>query len=179
MKIYTKKGDKGETQLLGGTQVQKKHIKLEAYGTIDELNAYIGNLYDQEIAQNHKLILFNIQNHLFKLGCNIASDGSKQQMDNPKIILSDVEMLEKEIDKLEKKLTPLNVFILPSGHHISSLCHIVRTVCRRAERRMVALNNKELLDENCLQYINRLSDYLFVLSRTILREKKIIENRWE
>ena len=99
MKIYTKKGDKGETQLLGGTKVQKKHIKLEAYGTIDELNAYIGNLYDQEIAQNHKLILFNIQNHLFKLGCNIASDGSKQQMDNPKIILSDVEMLEKEIDK--------------------------------------------------------------------------------
>jgi cob(I)alamin adenosyltransferase len=178
MKIYTKKGDKGETSLLGGSKVNKDNIRLEAYGTVDELNAFIGHIHDQEISENHKAILLKIQNQLFNLGSILSFDGKKSQINLPEITKRNIQMLETEIDKMEEKLAPLKDFILPSGHAISSLCHIARTVCRRAERRVVELQAKEKISSNCLEYLNRLSDYLFVLARGILKEKKCSEITW-
>ena len=178
MKIYTKKGDKGETSLLGGSKVNKDNIRLEAYGTVDELNAFIGHIHDQEISENHKAILLKIQNQLFNLGSVLSFDGKKSQINLPEITKRNIQMLETEIDKMEEKLAPLKDFILPSGHAISSLCHIARTVCRRAERRVVELQAKEKISSNCLEYLNRLSDYLFVLARGILKEKKCSEITW-
>ena len=178
MKIYTKKGDKGETSLLGGTKVNKDNIRLEAYGTVDELNAFIGHIHDQEISQNHKTILLKIQNQLFNLGSILSFDGKKTQINLPEITKENIQMLEAEIDKMEEELSPLKDFILPSGHTIASLCHIARTVCRRAERRVVELQAKEKISPNCLEYLNRLSDYLFVLARGILKEKSCREITW-
>ena len=178
MKIYTKKGDKGETSLLGGTKVNKDNIRLEAYGTVDELNAFIGHIHDQEISQNHKTILLKIQNQLFNLGSILSFDGMKTQINLPEITKENIQMLEAEIDKMEEELSPLKDFILPSGHTIASLCHIARTVCRRAERRVVELQAKEKISPNCLEYLNRLSDYLFVLARGILKEKSCTEITW-
>jgi cob(I)alamin adenosyltransferase len=178
MKIYTKKGDKGETSLLGGSKVKKDNIRLESYGTVDELNAFIGHIHDQEISENHKAILLKIQNQLFNLGSILSFDGKKSQINLPEITKRNIQMLETEIDKMEEKLAPLKDFILPSGHAISSLCHIARTVCRRAERRVVELQAKEKISSNCLEYLNRLSDYLFVLARGILKEKKCSEITW-
>jgi len=178
MKIYTKKGDKGETSLLGGTKVNKDNIRLEAYGTVDELNAFIGHIHDQEISQNHKTILLKIQNQLFNLGSILSFDGKKTQINLPEITKENIQMLEAEIDKMEEELSPLKDFILPSGHTITSLCHIARTVCRRAERRVVELQAKEKISPNCLEYLNRLSDYLFVLARGVLKEKSCTEITW-
>ena len=178
MKIYTKKGDKGETSLLGGSKVKKDNIRLESYGTVDELNAFIGHIHDQEISENHKAILLKIQNQLFNLGSVLSFDGKKSQINLPEITKRNIQMLETEIDRMEEKLATLKDFILPSGHAISSLCHIARTVCRRAERRVVELQAKEKISSNCLEYLNRLSDYLFVLARGILKEKKCSEITW-
>ena len=178
MKIYTKKGDKGETSLLGGSKVKKDNIRLESYGTVDELNAFIGHIHDQEISENHKAILLKIQNQLFNLGSVLSFDGKKSQINLPEITKRNIQMLETEIDRMEEKLATLKDFILPSGHAISSLCHIARTVCRRAERRVVELQAKEKISSNCLEYLNRLSDYLFVLAREILKEKKCSEITW-
>ena len=178
MKIYTKKGDKGETSLLGGSKVNKDNIRLEAYGTVDELNAFIGHIHDQEISENHKTILLKIQNQLFNLGSVLSFDGKKSQINLPEITKKNIQMLEAEIDRIEKILSSLKDFILPSGHTIASLCHIARTVCRRAERRVVELQSKEKISPNCLEYLNRLSDYLFVLARGILKEKKCSEITW-
>ena len=178
MKIYTKKGDKGETSLLGGSKVNKDNIRLEAYGTVDELNAFIGHIHDQEISENHKTILLKIQNQLFNLGSVLSFDGKKSQINLPEITKTNIQMLEAEIDKIEEMLSPLKDFILPSGHTIASLCHIARTVCRRAERRVVELQTKERISPNCLEYLNRLSDYLFVLARGILKEKNCSEITW-
>ena len=178
MKIYTKKGDKGETSLLGGSKVNKDNIRLEAYGTVDELNAFIGHIHDQEISQNHKTILLKIQNQLFNLGSILSFDGKKTQINLPEITKENIQMLEAEIDKMEEELSPLKDFILPSGHTIASLCHIARTVCRRAERRVVELQAKEKISPNCLEYLNRLSDYLFVLARGVLKEKSCTEITW-
>ena len=178
MKIYTKKGDKGETSLLGGSKVNKDNIRLEASGTVDELNAFIGHIHDQEISENHKTILLKIQNQLFNLGSVLSFDGKKSQINLPEITKKNIQMLEAEIDRIEEILSPLKDFILPSGHTIASLCHIARTVCRRAERRVVELQSKEKISPNCLEYLNRLSDYLFVLARGILKEKKCSEITW-
>ena len=178
MKIYTKKGDKGETSLLGGSKVNKDNIRLEAYGTVDELNAFIGHIHDQEISENHKAILLKIQNQLFNLGSVLSFDGKKSQINLPEITKRNIQMLETEIDRMEEKLATLKDFILPSGHAFSSLCHIARTVCRRAERRVVELQAKEKISPNCLEYLNRLSDYLFVLARGILKEKNCSEITW-
>ncbi|HJN63917.1 MAG: cob(I)yrinic acid a,c-diamide adenosyltransferase [Flavobacteriales bacterium] len=178
MKIYTKKGDKGETSLLGGSKVNKDNIRLEAYGTVDELNAFIGHIHDQEISENHKTILLKIQNQLFNLGSVLSFDGKKSQINLPEITKTNIQMLEAEIDRIEEMLSPLKDFILPSGHTIASLCHIARTVCRRAERRVVELQIKERISPNCLEYLNRLSDYLFVLARGILKEKNCSEITW-
>jgi cob(I)alamin adenosyltransferase len=179
MKIYTKKGDEGNTQLLGGSRVKKNHVRLECYGTIDELNAFIGNIYDQDIVSFHKEILLKIQNQLFNLGSCIAFDGGKENMKLPNIKDKNVEMLENAIDKMDSLLPTLKNFILPSGLSIVSKCHIARTVCRRAERHLVSLSIVEDIDSIHLKYLNRLSDYLFVLGRFILNENDIDEIEWQ
>ena len=179
MKIYTKKGDKGDTQLLGGSMVKKNHIKLECYGTIDELNAFIGNIYDQELSALHKKTLLRIQNQLFNLGSCISFDGKKQNIKLPNITEANIEGLEKEIDKMEASLPVLKNFILPSGSPTASKCHIARTICRRAERNLVALAQKEEVNPLHLKYLNRLSDYLFVLARFILMENNTPSIEWE
>jgi cob(I)alamin adenosyltransferase len=179
MKIYTKKGDKGKSQLLGGSMVDKNHIKLECYGTIDELNSFIGNIYDQEISIFHKEILFKIQNQLFNLGSIISFDGEKDKIKLPNITTQNIKMMEKAIDKMEEELPMLKAFILPSGHPTASKCHIARTVCRRAERNLVALSQEEQIDNLHMQYLNRLSDYLFVLARAILKDKNAQEIQWQ
>lgn len=179
MKIYTKKGDNGKTQLLGGSIVDKNNIKLECYGSIDELNAFIGNIYDQQISKKHKIVLFKIQNHLFNIGSSIAFDKVKQTLTPPNITDKDVKMLEKTIDTLENDLPALKNFILPSGHDLASKCHIARTVCRRAERNLVSLHKTENIDLLHMQYLNRLSDFLFVLSRTFIIEKNALEIEWQ
>lgn len=178
MKIYTKKGDKGESSLLGGTKVQKNNIRLEAYGTVDELNAFIGHLHDQQINKNQKSILLAIQNQLFNLGSILSFDGGKSRIKLPEITKENILHLEQEIDKMQQELPPLTDFILPCGNAISSLCHIARAVCRRAERRVVAIAKSDQINANCLEYLNRLSDYLFVLARLILKENKGSEISW-
>ena len=179
MKIYTKQGDKGKTQLLGGSIVKKNHLKLECYGTVDELNALIGNIYDQNINPEHKKTLLTIQNQLFNLGSRLAFDGKKEKMNVPNITENNISNLEKKIDEFEKKLPALTNFILPCGLNTVSKCHIARTVCRRAERNLVALEEKEAIDPLHLKYLNRLSDYLFVLARVILMENNIASIKWE
>ena len=179
MKIYTKKGDKGKTQLLGGSMVDKFNPKIEAYGNIDELNSFIGHIHDQEINTNHKEFLVFIQIQLLNLGSIISYDGNKKNIKLPQVLVSDIEKIELEIDTLELKLPQLNQFILPSGHPTSSLCHIARTVCRRAERGVVFLNSEKGDYDIAIQFLNRLSDYLFVLSRTILVENNKSEIYWK
>ena len=179
MKIYTKKGDKGDTQLLGGSMVKKNNIKLECYGTIDELNAFIGNIYDHEMSTFNKETLLKIQNQLFNLGSCIAFDGKKKNIKLPNITQENIKMLEDEIDKMDAALPILKNFILPSGLLAVSKCHIARTVCRRAERNLVALAQKIKIEPLHLKYLNRLSDYLFVLARFILMENDIPAIEWE
>ena len=179
MKIYTKKGDQGKTQLLGGTSVYKYHDRVVAYGTIDELNAFIGHIYDQDISIEHKKFLKFIQIQLLNLGSIIASDGETIKIKTPIITIKEIDKIEKEIDKIEEQLKPLTQFILPSGHPIASLCHIARTICRRAEREVVMLSSKEKINSLYIIILNRLSDYLFVLSRFILKENNRSETYWK
>ena len=179
MKIYTKTGDKGKTQLLGGSKVKKNHSRLEAYGTIDELNAFIGNIFDQKIDQISKIALLKIQNRLFDLGSNIAYDHKNSLIKLQYLDENDVLDIEKEIDRMEKKLPILPNFMLPSGHKTTSICHIARTVCRRAERNLVELMQHDSCDEINIKYLNRLSDYLFVLARYNLAINDISEILWE
>ena len=179
MKIYTKKGDTGSTQLLGGTIVKKNHTRLECYGTIDELNAFVGNIYDDIEKKSHKNFLFKIQNQLFNLGSCIAYDGKKTTLNLPNITENDVALIESEIDKIDNKLPVLKNFILPSGHTTASKCHIARTVCRRAERNLIAIEQDESINHLHLIYLNRLSDYLFVLARSILMENDMPAVEWQ
>ena len=159
--------------------VDKDHAKLECYGTIDELNSFIGNVYDQELNSFHKEILLKIQNQLFNLGSNISFDGEKNKIKLPNIKIENIKMLENRIDKMEENLPNLKSFILPSGHPTASKCHIARTVCRRAERNLVRLSKTTKIDMLHLQYLNRLSDYLFVLSRAILKDNGGTEIEWQ
>ncbi|MDB9895260.1 cob(I)yrinic acid a,c-diamide adenosyltransferase [Flavobacteriales bacterium] len=179
MKIYTKQGDKGKTQLLGGTIVDKDHERIECYGSIDELNAYIGHIFDHKIPKQTKDILKIIQNKLFDMGSNIAFDKKNKNIILPVLSEKDIALLEEEIDNMEKNLPALTNFILPSGNKIASLTHIARTVCRRTERRLVQLIDLSKSENIHLKYLNRLSDFLFVLSRFIIiinDDKEII---WE
>lgn len=178
MKIYTKKGDNGDTQLLGGSSIKKNNCRLECYGNIDELNAFIGHISDHEISKHTHAVLIKIQHQLFNIGSIIAFDQSKK-IELINIKKSDIIFLEKEIDNMEEDLPTLKSFILPSGHKIASLIHITRTVCRRAERKLVNLGSKEKIESIHLQYLNRLSDYLFVLARYILQEKNGTEMIWQ
>jgi cob(I)alamin adenosyltransferase len=180
MKIYTKKGDTGTTQLIGGTRVPKHHLRIEAYGTVDELNSFIGLIRDQEINGHYKTLLVEIQDRLFTIGSNLASDPNKSRMKIPDLKEEDVMLLEEEMDKMDEQLPKMKSFILPGGHTIVSYCHLARCVCRRVERLVTELSetsNAEV-DPLVLKYLNRLSDFLFVLSRMLAKELHAEETPW-
>jgi cob(I)alamin adenosyltransferase len=179
MKIYTKTGDKGKTSLIGGTRVPKNHIRIEAYGTVDELNSYIGLLRDQDIDKHSIIILEEIQDRLFTIGSCLAADPVKSKMKIPDLKKEDVTLLEKEIDKMNETLPELRAFILPGGNTVVSFCHIARCVCRRAERLVVHLSEVSEVAPLVIIYLNRLSDYLFILSRKIGADKNTLEKEWK
>jgi len=178
MKIYTKTGDKGFTSLIGGTRVPKYHLRIESYGTVDELNSYVGLIRDQDISAHDKDLLKEVQDRLFTIGSSLASDPEKSKMIIPDLHETDIELLEKEMDSMNEQLPELRHFILPGGNNAISYCHIARCVCRRAERLTVHLSEESTVDEKVKIYLNRLSDYLFVLARKIGNEHKVAENQW-
>ena len=185
MKIYTKTGDKGTTSLFGGTRVSKDHLRIESYGTVDELNSYIGLIKDQAIDDHTKNVLVKIQHDLFTLGSMLATPADKQTLQNgkerlniPKVTFTSVTFLENTIDEMNSKLPAMTHFILPGGHTTVSFCHISRCVCRRAERLAVSLHEQEPINLNILTYLNRLSDYLFVLARKLSQDLLVQEVKW-
>lgn len=185
MKIYTKTGDKGTTALFGGTRVPKHHLRIESYGTVDELNSYIGLIRDQNISEEQKDALLKIQNELFTLGAMLATPADKEILKNgkerlniPKIQPETVVFLEDEIDRMNEELPPMTNFILPGGHQTVSFCHIARCVCRRTERLVTQLNEEETINSDILTYLNRLSDYLFVLARKLTKDLSAKEIPW-
>lgn len=185
MKVYTKTGDKGTTALFGGTRVPKDHARIESYGTVDELNSYIGLIRDQEINSHYKNILIEIQDRLFTVGAILATPQEKEVLKNGELRLqklgileTDIELLENEIDTMEDALPPMTHFILPGGNTTVSYCHITRCVCRRAERLAVHLSHNEPVAEIVIKYLNRLSDYLFVLARKLSSDLQADEVKW-
>ena len=185
MKVYTKTGDTGTTALFGGTRVPKDHIRIESYGTVDELNSYIGLVRDQEMNNHFKDILIEIQDRLFTVGAILATPPEKEVMKNGELRLqnlgileSDIELLEKEIDAMEDSLPQMTHFVLPGGHTTVSYCHIARCVCRRDERLAVHLDHIEPIAPIAIKYLNRLSDYLFVLARKLSSDLKAEEVKW-
>ena len=179
-KIYTRTGDEGNTSLIGGTRIPKNHIRIEAYGTIDELNSWIGHLNDLMKVREHKHELFEIQDRLFTIGSALACDPEKETgMHLPDLKQSDIDLLETQIDLMNQELPALKNFVLPGGDPVASACHIVRCVCRRAERICVAMKEENQdIDQQVIVYLNRLSDYLFVLARYILLRDQGIETTW-
>ena len=185
MKIYTKTGDKGTTALFGGTRVAKHHIRIESYGTVDELNSHIGLIRDQEMDPHAHEILIHIQDKLFTVGAILATDpekamlkSGKERLNIPKIEEDDITLLEREMDQMDGQLPPMTHFVLPGGHTTVSYCHIARCVCRRAERLATLLHESEPTDERVLMYLNRLSDYLFVLARKLSKDLQADEIKW-
>ncbi|PHR74671.1 MAG: ATP:cob(I)alamin adenosyltransferase [Lutibacter sp.] len=185
MKIYTKTGDKGTTGLYGGTRVPKYHLRIEAYGTVDELNSYIGLIKDQKIDDISSKSLLRIQNELFTLGSMLATptekevlNSGKERLNIPKITEESIQNLEAEIDTMNEDLPSMTHFVLPGGHTTVSYCHIARCVCRRAERISVQLNDEVSIKPEILSYLNRLSDYLFVLARKLTYDNQIAEIPW-
>jgi len=185
MKIYTKTGDKGTTALFGGTRVPKHNIRIDAYGTVDELNSWLGLIRDQKMDRHSERILISIQNKLFTIGSELATDpkkavlkSGKERLRINKINEGDIELLEREMDQMNEALTPIAHFVLPGGHPTVSYCHIARTVCRRTERSVSLLCEQEPCDPSILSYINRLSDYLFVLARKLSKDLKAEEIKW-
>lgn len=178
MKIYTKGGDKGETSLIGGTRVLKSHARIEAYGTVDELNAIIGLVRDAASYRKKDEELRAIQNMLFNIGSALAAaDGHKMQL--PEIDEAAITKLELSIDEMNETLEPLRNFILPGGDLGASYCHLARTVCRRAERNVVAMQTEIPVDLIIVKYLNRLSDYFFTLGRFFTKENKGEETLWQ
>ncbi len=179
MKVYTKKGDKGLTGLIGGTRVPKHHLRIETYGTVDELNSYMGLLRDRAISEKDYADILNIQDRLFTLGSLLASDPEKSKMKLPELTDQDVEVLEQRIDEMEKDLEPMKSFILPGGHETVSFTHIARCVCRRAERLVSGLDSETETSYSIgLKYLNRLSDYIFVYSRYASKHLGAKEEPW-
>ncbi len=178
-KIYTRTGDKGKTALIGGTRVPKYDIRIEAYGTVDELNAHIGLLRDMDIDTHSKKVLREVQDRLFTMESSLAQDGRQTVHSLPVLHPEDVELLEKEMDKMNEHLPTLTAFILPGGHPVVSYCHIARTVCRRAERLAIKMNEKYPIDSLNIRYLNRLSDYLFVLARKFSVDFEAPESIWK
>lgn len=179
MKIYTKTGDGGTTALFGGGRVPKHHIRIEAYGTVDELNSYIGLVRDQDIKPGHKKTLKSIQDKLFSLGATLATNPEKANVKAPSVKESDILFLESEIDAMEATLEPLKNFILPGGHPVVSHCHVARCICRRAERNVSYLAENEPVPEIVVKYLNRLSDFLFVKARKLAQDLDCQEIVWQ
>lgn len=181
MKIYTKTGDKGQTSLFGGKRVNKSDIRVEAYGTIDEFNSFVGMLIDSVEYEEVTSLLSKSQHILFNIGSHLATEDPKMASKLPSVDIESVEALEKAIDTLEAELEPMTNFILPSGHKTVSLCHVCRTVCRRAERRASELQLNNVNDETLnisLMFLNRMSDYLFVLARYLTKKLNATEVTW-
>ncbi|MCK6616593.1 MAG: cob(I)yrinic acid a,c-diamide adenosyltransferase [Cyclobacteriaceae bacterium] len=179
MKIYTKTGDSGTTALFGGKRVSKSDLRIETYGTIDELNSYIGLVRDQPVNANRKEVLVEIQDRLFTIGSILATEPGNTKVKIPALAETDVQFLERQIDEMEAALPPMKSFVLPGGHQSVSFCHITRTVCRRAERLVIALHAVEPVDHLVIKYMNRLSDYMFVLARKMAHELGAEETPWK
>ncbi|MBI3133600.1 MAG: cob(I)yrinic acid a,c-diamide adenosyltransferase [Bacteroidetes bacterium] len=179
MKIYTKKGDAGKTGLIGGTRVPKHSVRIEAYGTVDELNSHLGILRDRAVSEKFREEIIFIQDRLFTLGSLLAVDPAKSKMELPQVHATDVEYLEKSIDAMESELEPMKFFVLPGGHETVSFCHIARCVCRRAERRVCELDEQVPQNPIILAFLNRLSDYLFVYGRYVSHKTGAIEIPWK
>ena len=165
-RIYTKTGDQGDTALFGGKRVAKSHLRVDAYGTVDELNSFVGWLRDSIENEHIRAVLVQVQHRLFTVGATLASDPEKHPP-TPDLLQEDITLLEQEMDRMDASLPPLKNFILPGGHTAVSVCHVCRTVCRRAERLAVALHQTDPVDPLVLQYLNRLSDYFFMLARQL------------
>ena len=179
MKVYTKTGDKGTTALIGGTRVAKNNVRLEAYGGVDELNSHLGMIRSYPIDGESVKQLIEIQNVLFVVGANLATDTTVSNMQKKLPCTDeDVAFLERAIDKMDEELPPLQYFVLPGGRPEVSACHIARTVCRRVERRILDMNREFEVDDAVIKYINRLSDYLFVLSRKVANDRGVREINW-
>ncbi len=178
MKIYTKTGDEGKTSLIGGKRVDKYDIRIESYGTIDELIAYVGLIRDQIHFKDDKDLLLAIQDRLMTCASIMATDCEDCKLRIPELYKKDIEQLEEEIDKIEKVVQPLQSFILPGGHPIISTCHIARCVCRRAERNCIKSSREYSVNEYVIKYLNRLSDFLFMFARKLVIELNVEEINW-
>jgi cob(I)alamin adenosyltransferase len=178
MKIYTRKGDKGKTTLAGGTPVKKTHIRIEAYGTVDELIAHIALMRDMLDNPDLKGYLLRVQDRLMTCAAILATDCEDCDVKLPELRDDDIKSLEKSIDHMESALVPLRSFVLPGGNTASSQCHVARTVCRRAERQIIRLSEELFVPDTVIKYMNRLSDYLFVLSRKVLHDADLKDIPW-
>jgi cob(I)alamin adenosyltransferase len=179
MKVYTKKGDKGTTQLIGGTRILKNSLRIEAYGTIDELNSFIGLIRDQDISQKYIDQLIETQDRLFTIGSLLAADPKKSTMKLPELQVEDITNLVNWIDEMDYSLDPMTSFVLPGGHTTVSYTHIARCICRRSERVITELNLRDVVSTLILSYVNRLSDYLFVLGRKLTKDLNAKEQPWK
>ncbi len=178
MKIYTKTGDKGTTSLLSGDRVPKYDDRIEAYGTIDELNSFVGLLRSGNLKSEDKDFLIKIQNNLFNIGSILALGDKEVKFKMPEITQKDVEQLEKEMDKIDENLPKLKNFVLPGGEQTTAYCHVCRSICRRSERLIVKLTEKYAVNDTLIRYINRLSDYFFLLSRKVAQDNGFTEKTW-
>lgn len=179
MKIYTKTGDQGMTSLFGGKRLHKSALRIDAYGTVDELNSWIGLVRDQPVNQERQSTLIAVQNCLFVIGSTLAAEPGNTKITIPALRDADIALLETEIDAMDSRLEPMRFFILPGGNQAVSFCHVARTVCRRAERLVVALSQAEPVNIMVIQYLNRLSDYLFMLARKMNQELGVEETPWK
>lgn len=179
MKIYTKTGDEGTTSLFGGKRVSKSELRIDTYGTVDELNSWIGVLRDQDVNKKRKDILVEILDRLFTIGSILATEPENTKVKIPSLSESDVTFLEKGMDDMDALLQPMRFFVLPGGHVSVSWGHVARTVCRRAERLVIALDQHEKVEPLVIKYLNRLSDYLFVLCRMMTQELGVEETPWK
>lgn len=178
MRVYSKTGDKGTTSLLGGKRVPKYHLRIEAYGTLDELIAYIGLIRDQKVSNHVRNELISVQDRLMVCASLLAADCDDCQQQLPGLHETDIATLEQQIDRMDAELPPLGSFVLPGGHTTVSYCHIARNVCRRAERKAIRLREEVEFSDLVIRYLNRLSDYLFVLSRKLSKDLHVEEVKW-
>jgi cob(I)alamin adenosyltransferase len=180
MKIYTKTGDKGQTSLISGRRVSKADTRIDAYGTVDELNSWIGLVRDQPVNEVRRELLKEIQDRLFTVGAALATDPEKTpRKAMPDIVEGDITLLEQAMDAMDAELPELRAFVLPGGHESVSFAHLARTVCRRAERLVIGLSEQSPVEPLVIQYLNRLSDYLFMLSRKMTQELGSEEVAWK
>lgn len=179
MKVYTKKGDDGTTGLLGGTRLPKHHLRITSYGNVDELNAFLGALLDHDVDATQKQLLMKVQSDLFTIGSHLAADPEKNKMELPAIEANSIVELEEAMDQMESSLPEMKYFVMPGGHPAVSAAHVCRCVCRRAERSCVELSYQDRVEGRILQYLNRLSDYFFVLSRKIAADCGAEERPWK